>query len=220
MLRRVFFLSFAAAVCAMIYELSLAQLLATLLGGTALRYSTTIGLYLFFMGAGAAFFSRFSPARPMVRLYQIELALAALGSLSPIIVLALEPSLRNTSVGLDVLGYAVIAFIGFLVGMELPLFTAINKGSALRPLAADYLGSFAGGLLFSLYLLPSIGLISAALVAGFLNAIVALVIAVHLPSKRGPASFAALLLLAVLGAALYRGEEFTDLVVHNFYLRE
>ena len=49
----IYFLTFILAFCSIVYELLLAQSLTAFLENTVLRYSITIGLYMFSMGYGA-----------------------------------------------------------------------------------------------------------------------------------------------------------------------
>lgn len=51
----VYIFTLVLAFCSIVYELLLGQSLSAFMGNTVLRYSVTIGLYLFSMGMGALF---------------------------------------------------------------------------------------------------------------------------------------------------------------------
>ena len=182
------------AVCALVYELLCGTLASYLLGDAVLQFSLVLGTYLFAMGVGA-WMSKSLEARATSRYVQAELALALVGGLSVPLLLAavaahvpLRPAL-----------YAVVFLVGALVGVELPLLvkilrsggeTAADAGKdaegarprraqsfgdvVARALAYDYVGALAASLLFPLVLVPRLGLVRTSVVAGAVNAVVAL----------------------------------------------
>ena len=199
------------AVCALVYELLCGTLASYLLGDAVLQFSLVLGTYLFAMGVGA-WLSRRLEAEAESRYVQTELALALVGGLSVPILL--------TSVSMHVplrpALYGLVFVVGALVGVELPLLVKIlrseSKGRTFgdvvaRALAYDYVGALAASLLFPLLLVPRLGLVRTAVVAGAVNAVVALsatfVVRVRRPSLvRG----AGLLILAALAVTFFRGE--------------
>jgi spermidine synthase len=204
------------AVCALVYELLCGTLASYLLGDAVLQFSLVLGTYLFAMGVGA-WVSRSLEARAACRYVQAELVLALIGGLSvPGLLLAV-----SAHVPLRPMLYAVVFVVGALVGVELPLLVKILRtptGEAKGPsprfgdlvaraLAYDYVGALAASLLFPLVLVPRLGLVRTSVVAGALNAIVALsatfVIKVERPRLLRTAGAMVLVVLAITFA---RGE--------------
>lgn len=197
--------------CALVYELLCGTLASYLLGGAVLQFSLVLGTYVFAMGVGAWVSRRFEP-RAESRYVQTELLLALVGGLSVPALLAgvaanvpLRPAL-----------YSLVFVIGALVGIELPLLVKILRAEAkgqtfgdvvARALAYDYVGALAASLLFPLVLVPRLGLVRTAVVAGAVNAVVALSATLVLRVGR-PALVKAvgLVILAVLGLTFVRGE--------------
>lgn len=64
-----------------------AQALSTTMGNTALRYNTTIGLYIAAMGFGALLYKKFIKRDILEEFVRIELILSLLGGLAPILAL-------------------------------------------------------------------------------------------------------------------------------------
>ncbi|MFH2204916.1 MAG: hypothetical protein ABIJ96_17525 [Elusimicrobiota bacterium] len=177
-------LTLLLACCSIVYELLLAQSLAVTLGNTFLRYNVTIGLYLASLGLGALLCSRTKPGDRLLRLIDVELALALLGALSPVLVLcwnmaacraaaALGLPLTGLFYGLAVnaFDHSLIVVIGLLSGFELPLLMQLSGDRANQVLAVDYAGTFVGALLFPLVLLPYLGVLTAAVLIGAVNAL-------------------------------------------------
>ena len=212
------------AICALVYELLCGTLASYLLGDAVLQFSLVLGTYLFAMGVGA-WLSRPLEARAASRFVQAELLLALVGGLSvPGLLLAVSAHvpLRPTL-------YAVVFIVGALVGVELPLLVKILRsprepGAATsdlappapaprfgdlvaRALAYDYVGALAASLLFPLVLVPRLGLVRTSVVAGAVNAVVALsatfVVTVERPRL---VRVACAFVLAVLAIAFVRGE--------------
>jgi spermidine synthase len=203
------------AVCALVYELLCGTLASYLLGDAVLQFSLVLGTYLFAMGIGA-WFSKSLEARAGSRYVQAELGLALVGGLSVPLLLAgvaahvpLRPAL-----------YAVVFVVGALVGVELPLLVKILReprkerqatqsfGDVVaRALAYDYVGALAASLLFPLLLVPRLGLVRTSVIAGAVNALVALsatfVVRVERP---GVVRAVGALILAVLAVTFVRGE--------------
>lgn len=188
----IYFVTFVLAGCSILYELLIAQTLAVLAGNTVIWYSLTIGLYLGSMGFGALIFDR-SKDRTATweRLFQIELMLSVLGAMAPMLL-----HFGRTVTAFGVLhGDAMLVMlsffpatlfsiisVGILSGVELPLLMRAaserlpEDNPANRVLAADYLGSLAGGLLFPLLLVPSLNEFSIGFVVSAVNLLAALVI--------------------------------------------
>ena len=87
---RGFSLVFFLALCSVVYELVLGQMLAALNGNTISQYSTVIGIYIANLGFGSLFVSLLNEENSAKRLYRVEMALTFLGGFSPFILLLLD----------------------------------------------------------------------------------------------------------------------------------
>jgi spermidine synthase len=178
------------ATCSLLYELLIAQTLATLAANTVVWYSVTIGVYLAAMGLGALLHERYATGNLWARLFRVELLLSAVGAAAvPLLHLIHTGALLLDLNNLTLVGntfffgsaFVLIAMIGILTGFELPLL--IDLGNAAsdkrrftnRVLASDYMGSLLGGLAFPLVLMPNLGLILIGLLTAGVNLCVALI---------------------------------------------
>ncbi|HQO58742.1 MAG TPA: hypothetical protein PLT76_08505 [Candidatus Omnitrophota bacterium] len=164
---------FVLAFCSLVYELLLAQALAAFLENTVLRYSVTIGLYMFFLGMGSLLAERRLSRHPLVTLCGVEILLTVLGGFSMVIVYglyAVEVSRFIFSGGVHLL----IIWIGLLSGFELPLLIvmigALKPDAENRVLAINYAGAFFASQVFAFVFFPLMGLLTTSLTTGFLNA--------------------------------------------------
>jgi spermidine synthase len=197
------------AACSLVYELCIGTLSTYLIGDSALQFSLTIGVYLAAMGAGA-WFARNLTDDPLPPLLRVELAVALLGGLSGLVLYGVHGVFADGYVYAMV---GLVAVLGTLIGMELPLLAELLRraggaqGAFAGALAVDYLGSLLGALAFPLALLPTLGTVKTALVAGALNlvAVALLFPAAPSPVRRairfGTYGIAAILALAALGAS-------------------
>ncbi len=220
---------FVIAACAIVYELLIATVSSYLLGDSIYQFSITVGLFLTSMGLGS-FLSRQAHRNLLLTFVSIELLIAVAGGASTLLLYytygmarwAYEPTM-----------YAVIAAIGVLAGLEIPILTRLlSHIFALRVnianvLSFDYLGGLLGSLAFPLLLLPFLGLIRTALVVGLLNAgIATLVLIAHwrqIPERRYVAALS-LVIVGLLCTALADSEDlsrrldaqlYRDPVVHS-----
>jgi len=163
----------------MIYEFALAQTLSLLLGHSTMRYQLTIGLYAASLGFGSLFYKKIlnhlslTPHDQNSRflwnvqsLIFIEILISIISSATFGILFLLDRQVN--SLLMEVLSHLVIILIGFLNGVELPLLMEMSEDKQIllpsRVLAADYLGTLLGAILFPLVLLPQWHLFS--IVAG------------------------------------------------------
>ena len=174
---------FVVAACGLVYELAAGTLASYLLGDSILQFSTVIGTYLFAMGVGS-YLSRFFERQLIAHFLRIELLVGLVGGLMPAALFALQslaaPSFRFAL-------YAMVLWVGILVGLEIPLVMRILKqqlrGSGpqrqglknlvSQVLTFDYLGALAVSIAFPLLLVPQLGLIRTGVFFGLLNAGVA-----------------------------------------------
>ena len=196
---------FIVASCGLAYELITAALASYLLGDSIFQYSLIIGLYLFSMGIGAHLTRYIADKDVLHRFIEIELLVGLIGGISA---LFLFTAFGIAAAPFRTLLYALVAVIGTVVGMEIPLVMRVLneqrlafKDTVARVLTFDYMGALVVSLLFPLILAPKLGMARSALLFGLLNAAVALLTArvfrLHLPRYRSLKwrSYAVLLLL-------------------------
>ena len=183
---------FIVASCGLAYELITAALASYLLGDSIFQYSLIIGLYLFAMGIGAHLTRYIADKDVLHRFIEIELLVGLIGGVSA---LFLFTAFGIAAAPFRTLLYALVAVIGTVVGMEIPLVMRVLneqrlafKDTVARVLTFDYMGALAVSLLFPLILAPKLGMARSALLFGLLNAAVALLTArvfrLHLPRYR------------------------------------
>ena len=223
------------AACSLLYELLIAQTLATLAANTVVWYSVTIGVYLASMGIGALLHQRYATGDLWVRLFRVELGLCVVGAIAvPILNFAHTGGLLLSYADLVTLSnivffgsaFLLTATIGVLTGFELPLLIDLANAASSekrvtnRVLAADYMGSLLAGLVFPLVLMPHIGLIVIGLLTAAVNLAVALVALRWLLPKTGrgmprlavSGSVTGLILLA-----LYYSPPIEQYFIKNYY---
>lgn len=227
------FVTIILAGCSILYELLLAQTLSTTMGNTILRYNITVGLYMASMGVGAIIYSRWGKDNLELRLVNVEFVLSIIGATGPIGVLVFESMMRKISgeslsyhgffiqSALFIFNHLLIVAIGVLSGFELPLLmdlgSQIEKKFDMKVLIFDYVGTLIGVILFPLWLLPSLGIFTVAFLIGFLNALVALVVAVtHLEKKK---IIQASVIFAFVTILLIFHSPINDYVIANFYFK-
>jgi spermidine synthase len=171
------------AFCSIVYELLLAQSLSTTLGNTVLRYNLTIGLYVASLGVGALLYRAFGDVS-VKRLIKIEWLLACCGALGPLFIVVFDGLMHDLPQGIEyrdpavqtglwLVNHFLIVWIGFLSGFELPLLIdlarKIHQIKFSTILAADYLGTLIGAVLFPLWLLSTLGLFATAILVAMAN---------------------------------------------------
>ena len=214
---------FAAAACAIIYELLIGTISSYFLGDSVEQFSLTIGFFLAAMGAGS-WASRFCEKNLISKFISIELWLGLAGGCSVPVLYAVYSHSGQYR-------YWMILFIlaiGGMVGLELPLVARILRqyGTLKKVLAnllsLDYLGSLIAALAFPYLLLPLFGTFDTSLVTGTINVGigVALLAAFRgLLNRRQMRLLAlqAFLLAAVLGGLLMRAEDLRERWESNLY---
>ncbi len=182
--------AFAMAFASMAAEILLAQCTTILYGGTVLRYSTVIGLFVFSLGMGAAFWA-WSDREPTSKTFWLlEILLASLALLLPIFVFPMDNLMASFGIhsplGPDMpIGYLVALtialLIGWLAGMELPVLLMVSGKSAWPNnqkltwtrymVGFDFIGTVAATLVVPVFLYPAVGIVGTAAIAGGLNAV-------------------------------------------------
>jgi spermidine synthase len=165
--------TFLVAVAGLIYELIAATVSSYLLGDSIRQFSFVIGVFLSAMGLGA-WASRFvgDAARGFI---WAQIALGVIGGfLAPFLFFTYA---ATGEVGLAL--YGALVAIGVLSGMEIPLIARVLESVGARRfrfenvLSVDYIGALVASLAFPLLVIPWLGLMSASLVFGVLNLLVA-----------------------------------------------
>ncbi|MEP3635794.1 MAG: polyamine aminopropyltransferase [Paracoccaceae bacterium] len=161
------------AIASLIYELIAATLSSYLLGDSVRQFSFVIGVFLATMGVGA-WLSRFT-GDALQGFVRVQVALGVVGgALAPVVYAAYALTGE-----VQLLLYLMLGGVGVLSGMEIPLIARVLKDiGATRfrfenVLSVDYLGALIASLAFPLFIVPHLGLMSASLVFGCLNLIVA-----------------------------------------------
>jgi spermidine synthase len=169
---------FVVATCGLIYELVAGTLASYLLGDSVTQFSTIIGTYLFAMGIGS-YLSRFLKSNLLSWFISIELLVGMVGGFSAGILFILFEQV----VYFRVILYTLVILTGTLVGLELPLLMRILKDRiefsdlVSRIFTFDYIGSLFASLLFPLLFIPYLGLLRTSFFFGFLNVVVAWIVA-------------------------------------------
>ncbi|WP_394821010.1 polyamine aminopropyltransferase [Pendulispora albinea] len=161
------------ATAGIVYELVAGAVASYVLGDSITQFSIVIGVYLSALGLGS-YLSRFIDTRLARAFVEVEFSTALAGGASaPVLFLAYAHTKA-----FPVVLYATVTVVGTLVGLELPLLIRILRERVVikeliaRALAFDYLGALVGSLLFSLLLVPRLGLVRTSLAFGLLNAVV------------------------------------------------
>lgn len=171
----IYLFTFILAFCSIAYELLLGQSLSAFLGNTVLRYSVTIGLYMFSMGIGSFVAEGRFVKNPVTALLKTEVVLTVIGGFSVIFLLVLDsagmpPLLFSAS------AHALIIIIGILSGFEIPLLMQLKnletEQSESLILGVNYLGAFLSTVAFAFVFYPLMGLIPTAFFVAALNAAV------------------------------------------------
>jgi len=163
---------FVLSFCSIVYELTLAQALSAFLENTVLRYSVTIGLYMFSMGLGALFAEGKFLKMPVLNLLRVEIFLTIVGGFS-ICILHLTELVVLPRFAFSLIAHLLIFGIGIFTGFELPLLIAISedKMNDNVVLGINYAGAFFGTLVFAFVFYASFGLMTTVFFVGMLNAI-------------------------------------------------
>jgi spermidine synthase len=166
---------FAIATCGLVYELIAGTLASYLLGDSVTQFSTVIGVYLFAMGIGSFLSGRIEWDLLAV-FVRTEILIGLVGGYSAALLFLLFAQVASFRVPL----YGVVAVVGVLVGVEIPLLLRILqrqfvfKDLVARIFGFDYIGALFASLLFPLVLVPQLGLVRSSFLFGMINVGVAL----------------------------------------------
>ena len=165
------------ALCGIVYELIIGTVSSYLLGNSVYQFSLTIGFFMFAMGVGS-WISKFFDKEYIRNFVTIEVAIALVGGISSTLLFMAFPFARPLY---ELTMYTLILIIGALVGMEIPILTALLsqkdevRDSIANVMSLDYLGALIGSVAFPLLLLPSLGLVQSSFAIGLINILIATV---------------------------------------------
>ncbi|MBU1054382.1 MAG: polyamine aminopropyltransferase [Proteobacteria bacterium] len=171
--------TFLTGACGLVLEYIQATIASFILGNSIEQWSVVIGLMLFMMGIGSKAQRFVIGDKHLVNAFiGIEITLAVVGAWAPLGTYAAYAYITSHFM---LVQYGFIMLIGFLIGLEIPVVTRINKEytDELKInldyiLSADYFGSLAGALLFAFVLLRYFPLTESSFIASTLNFIPAM----------------------------------------------
>jgi spermidine synthase len=196
-------LTFLVSACSIIYELLFSQLITILFGNTVVQYSITIGLFLFFLGVGSFSYSRIK-SDFIDKLMFVEFAITIISVIGvfglPYLYILSAKYFVFGKVIVLILGYVLVAVIGFLSGFEIPILTRLvedvrKTSSFSHVLGVDYIGSLLGTVLYALFLYPELGVFGTVVVVSFVNLAIGLYLLYYSSYRK---KFFALVLIFVL----------------------
>lgn len=181
------FVVFLLALCSIAYELILAQSLAAFLENTVLRYSVTIGLYMFSLGVGALLADEKLRSKPLITLSWVEVFLSILGGGSVIFLYLVEHS-GVSRIVFSVFAHSLIIIIGVLSGLEIPLLLELaqRKSTENTILGINYFGAFVGTIAFAFLFCPKMGLVASSLFLGAVNAAAGVLLVISTAKPKEP----------------------------------
>jgi len=166
---------FVIATCGLVYELIAGTLASYLLGDSVTQFSTIIGTYMFAMGIGS-WLSRYITKNLLATFIHIEILIGLVGGSAAALLFAVFEHVTSFRIPL----YGIVALIGTLVGVEIPLLLRILKDEldfkdlVSKVFTFDYIGALVASILFPLLLVPHLGLIRSGFLFGIMNVGVAL----------------------------------------------
>ena len=176
--------TFLTGACGLVLEYIQATVAAFILGNAIEQWAVVIGLMLFMMGVGSKAQRFVIGDKDLVRAFiGIEITLALVGAWSPLCTYAAYAYMTSHFM---VVQYGFIMCIGFLIGLEIPVVTRINRDYTRELkinldyiLSADYFGSLAGALFFAFVLLRYVPLTESSFIAATLNFVPAMLAFVY-----------------------------------------
>jgi spermidine synthase len=210
------------ATCGLIYELVAGTLASYLLGDSVTQFSTIIGTYLFAMGVGS-YLSRYFEEDFLFHFVTIEIMVGIIGGFSPTLLFYLFSEIDHFRIAL----YGLVACIGVLVGLEIPLMMRLLKEKVeFKELVSeiftfDYIGSLLASILFPLFFIPKLGIVKTGFFFGMINVVVAIALLWvfwdDFGKKRRSLRMMALgCFLVLLGGFVY-GDRLLDLVEQRMF---
>lgn len=210
------------ALCGIVYELIIGTVSSYLLGNSVYQFSLTIGCFMFSMGVGSLI-SKYFDNQFVRNFIFVEIAIALVGGVCSVLLFMAFPFAR---VLYELVMYSLILIIGALVGMEIPILTALlsqrasTKDSIANVLSLDYVGALIGSVAFPLLLLPSLGLIQSSFAVGLINTFVAIVnvyVFRHYLSRYKTILWLCIAMLVFLTGSVFYGSYITRFAEKHLY---
>jgi spermidine synthase len=203
----VYAITFFVAFCSIIYELIYSQLLTIIFGGTVLRYSVTIGLFLFSLGIGSFLYRFFKSKDKNKTFLYLEIVLSLVGFLGVVFIIFINSYLEFLpKTLLVILSNVPIILVGILSGLELPLLSHMvgeTSSAFSEVLGMDYFGSLAGTFLYSMLFYPHFGLIFAVFVTAFFNLVIAIIFFMFIYKNKTRLLWVIIVLLAIVSLIMF-----------------
>ncbi len=178
-----YFSLFIMASCGISYEYTFSKISSDILGNSVKQWAIIIGLMMLFMGIGSDFQKYFSNKKMLDKFIFMEMILGLIGGFGSIGLLYIFGVSRDHFL---LVHYFIIISVGFLIGLEIPLLSRINeqytkelKFNIGNILKMDYIGSFAGALIWTFILPKFFSLIETSFFLGILNLLVSLITLVY-----------------------------------------
>jgi spermidine synthase len=212
---------FVIATCGLVYELIAGTLASYLLGDSITQFSTIIGCYLFAMGIGS-WLSRYVTKNLLGFFIKVEILVGLVGGCSAALLFILFEHVYS----FRLLLYFVVAVIGILVGIEIPILLRILKDRfefkdlVSKVFTFDYIGALFASILFPMVLVPYLGLVKSSFLFGIFNTLVAIwvlyAIKEEIPAKKLHKLSAITVLISLMLGFAY-SEKITSLSETNTY---
>lgn len=220
----IFVVTFFVAFCSIIYELIYSQLLVVIFGGTVLRYSITIGLFLFSLGIGSFLYNYLGKLDKKKFFIFVELGLSFIGFFGVVFIIWLNSYFLFLPHMLRIiLSNIPIILIGILSGLDLPLlsyFAGEKSSEYSKVLGIDYFGSLGGTLIYALFLYPSGGLIATSALVATLNLLVSILLFFFLFKKRDRLLFFLLSIFTILFTIILFNLSYVSDFLMKVYLQQ
>lgn len=210
----------------LVNEYILSTVSTYVLGNSIEQFSITIAIMLLFMGIGGFIQKYVNDNYLIEKFITIEILLAVLGSFAPIIIYA---AFGYMSHHFNLVLYFLIAFIGFLVGFEIPFVTRINekyteslKTNLAFIVSADYIGAFLGAIIWVKLLLPHVHIFKIGFLISSINFLVALIAFLYFKNLVAPKMKAIYSLIIIIVSSLLvygyiHSEQYDKLIEQKLY---
>ena len=217
---------FSTGASGLVSEYVLATISTYLLGNSIEQFSIVIGLMLLMMGWAAHRQKHGSDALLVEKFIAVETLLAVLGASAP---LGIQAAYAYMDDHFALVLYGYVMAIGYLIGFEIPLVLRINerysehlKANLGDILSLDYVGSFAGAVVWTYVLLRWLPLTETSVVVSAFNFAVAMVAILYFLRKgmvrMRRLAVASLVLTPVLLGVLYaRNREWSARLEQRLY---
>ncbi|MCP4969109.1 MAG: polyamine aminopropyltransferase [Arcobacter sp.] len=170
---------FFTGAAGLVSEYVLSTVSTYILGSSIEQFSITIAVMMGMMGLGGWVQKFISDNNLIEKFITIEILLTILGSFAPITIYAAFGYVENNFIFIY---YFFVMFIGFLIGFEIPFIIRINEMYAKElktnlsvVMAADYIGSFIGAIVWVYFLLPNFPLTKISFIITGFNFIIAFI---------------------------------------------